>query len=171
MNTQKESWKINGPTIISSFLWISPRGSTIAKLKCKTEIGESIDMGQTHSSPWAEENGSGWVNGSYPAKQCRVNQTETAEAWRQNHSCPCCVTQTSPMACFFIHHLRVTIQTYLGEFFSEMTNKNEYKTLCRASLVAQWLRVRLPMQGTRVRAPVRDDPTCRAAAGPVSHGR
>ena len=41
----------------------------------------------------------------------------------------------------------------------------------RASLVAQWLRVRLPMQGTRVRAPVREDPTCRGAAGPVSHGR
>ena len=28
-----------------------------------------------------------------------------------------------------------------------------------ASLVAQWLRVRLPMQGTRVRALVREDPT------------
>ena len=39
-----------------------------------------------------------------------------------------------------------------------------------ASLVAQWLRVRLPMQGTRVRALVREDPTCRGAAGPVSHG-
>ena len=38
-----------------------------------------------------------------------------------------------------------------------------------ASLVAQWLRVCLPMQGTRVRALVREDPTCRGAAGPVSH--
>ena len=27
-----------------------------------------------------------------------------------------------------------------------------------ASLVAQWLRIRLPMQGTWVRAPVREDP-------------
>ncbi|XP_049565243.1 60S ribosomal protein L4-like [Orcinus orca] len=45
------------------------------------------------------------------------------------------------------------------------------KSSYRASLVAQWLRVRLPMQGTRVRAPVREDPTCRGAAGPVSHGR
>ena len=40
-----------------------------------------------------------------------------------------------------------------------------------ASLVAQWLRVRLPVQGTRARAPVPEDPTCRGAAGPVSHGR
>ena len=39
----------------------------------------------------------------------------------------------------------------------------------RASLVAQWLRVCLLMQGTRVRALVWEDPTCRGAAGPVSH--
>uniref|UniRef100_A0A8C9DZL0 DNA-directed RNA polymerases I, II, and III subunit RPABC4 n=1 Tax=Phocoena sinus TaxID=42100 RepID=A0A8C9DZL0_PHOSS len=45
-----------------------------------------------------------------------------------------------------------------------------YKKRTRASLVAQWLRVRLPMQGTRVRAPVREDPACRGAAGPVGHG-
>ena len=37
---------------------------------------------------------------------------------------------------------------------------------CGASLVAQWLRVCLPMQGTRVRALVWEDPTCRGAAGP-----
>ena len=38
-----------------------------------------------------------------------------------------------------------------------------------ASLVAQWLRICLPMQGTRVRALVREDPTCGRAARPVSH--
>ena len=38
-----------------------------------------------------------------------------------------------------------------------------------ASLVAQWLRVCLPMQGTRVQALVWEDPTCRRATGPVSH--
>ena len=38
-----------------------------------------------------------------------------------------------------------------------------------ASLVAQWLEIRLPMQGTRVRALVWEDPTCRGAAGPASH--
>ena len=39
----------------------------------------------------------------------------------------------------------------------------------RASLVAQWLRICLPMQGTRVRALVWEDPTCHGATGPVSH--
>ena len=33
----------------------------------------------------------------------------------------------------------------------------------------QWLRVCLPMQGTRVRALVWEDPTCRGATTPVSH--
>ena len=39
-----------------------------------------------------------------------------------------------------------------------------------ASLVAQWLGICLPMQGTRVRALVWEDPACRGATGPVSHG-
>ena len=39
----------------------------------------------------------------------------------------------------------------------------------RASLVAQWLRIHLPMQGTLVQALVREDPTCRRATKPVSH--
>ena len=55
-----------------------------------------------------------------------------------------------------------------------LTNSNKqhmrgFKNYYRASLVAQWLRVCLPMQGTRVRALVWEDPTCRGAAGPVSH--
>ena len=38
-----------------------------------------------------------------------------------------------------------------------------------ASLVAQWLRICLLMQETRVRALVWEDPTGHGAAGPVSH--
>ena len=38
-----------------------------------------------------------------------------------------------------------------------------------ASLVAQWLRICLPMQGTGVRALVWEDPTCRGATKPVRH--
>ena len=39
----------------------------------------------------------------------------------------------------------------------------------RASLVAQWLRIRLPMQGTRVQALVWEDSPCRGANKPMSH--
>ena len=44
-------------------------------------------------------------------------------------------------------------------------NKNQLG----ASLVARWLRTCLPMQGTRVRALVWEDPTCRGATRPVSY--
>ena len=43
------------------------------------------------------------------------------------------------------------------------------KILEGTSLVVQWLRIRLPLQGTRVRALVREDPTCRRATKPVCH--
>ena len=39
----------------------------------------------------------------------------------------------------------------------------------RTPLVVQWLRICLPMQGTRVRALVWEDPTCRGATKPVHH--
>ena len=38
-----------------------------------------------------------------------------------------------------------------------------------ASLVAQWLRVCLPIQGTQVPSLVWEDPACHGATGPVSH--
>ena len=38
-----------------------------------------------------------------------------------------------------------------------------------ASLVAQWLRICLPMQGTQVRALVWEDPTRRGATKPMRH--
>ena len=37
------------------------------------------------------------------------------------------------------------------------------------SLVVQWLKIHLSMQGTRVRVLVREDPTRRGAAKPVRH--
>ena len=39
----------------------------------------------------------------------------------------------------------------------------------RASLVAQWFRICLPMQGIRVQALVQEDPTCLGATKPVRH--
>ena len=37
------------------------------------------------------------------------------------------------------------------------------------SLVAQWLGIRLPVQGTQVRALVQEDPMCHGATKPVRH--
>ena len=52
---------------------------------------------------------------------------------------------------------------------SRKQKQKQIKNKNRASLVAQWLRIRLPMQGTRIRALVQEDPTCRGAAKPVRH--
>ena len=37
------------------------------------------------------------------------------------------------------------------------------------SLVAQWLKIRLPMQGTQVRSLVWEDPTCCGVTKPMCH--
>ena len=47
--------------------------------------------------------------------------------------------------------------------------KNLKKKSWRASLVAQWLRIRLPTQGTWVWSLVREDPTCCGATKPIRH--
>ena len=44
-----------------------------------------------------------------------------------------------------------------------------YKGSWGTSLVAQWLKIRLPMQGTQVQALVPEDPTCHGATKPVHH--
>ena len=44
-----------------------------------------------------------------------------------------------------------------------------WKWLSGTSLVAQWIRIRLPMQGTWVQSLVREDPTCHGATKPVHH--
>ena len=62
----------------------------------------------------------------------------------------------------------------LGKHFTKVVDHQYYQENLKdapawASLVAQWLRICLLMQGTRVRALVWEDPTCRGATGPVSH--
>ena len=55
------------------------------------------------------------------------------------------------------------------KFWEDGIMKMPQKRQKGASLVAQWLRICLPMQRTRVRALVWEDPTCRGATKPVSH--
>ena len=53
--------------------------------------------------------------------------------------------------------------------FFYLSSFSKKKKNCRASLVAQWLRICLPMQGTWVRVLLREDPTCCGATKPVRH--
>ena len=63
-----------------------------------------------------------------------------------------------------IKYLGINVPKETKDLYAE-----NYKTLMRASLVAQWLRICLLMQGTWVRALVWEYPTCRRATRPVSH--
>ena len=57
----------------------------------------------------------------------------------------------------------------IGGCGAHIPSQTHQKYIYRTSRVAQGLRIRLPMQGTRVRALVREDPTCRGATKPVCH--
>ena len=56
-------------------------------------------------------------------------------------------------------------------FFScnKLITEEYLKSMEGASLVAQWLRICLPMQGTQVPSLAQEDPTCRGATKPVCH--
>ena len=58
-----------------------------------------------------------------------------------------------------------------GRFLSTVSpekslNLTFKEATCRTSLVVQWLRIRLPMQGTRVQSLVQEDSTCCQATKP-----
>ena len=61
----------------------------------------------------------------------------------------------------------------LSSIFSDhnaMRSEVNYKTKTVGnSLVAQWIRTRMPMQGTWVQALVQEDPTCHGATKPTYH--
>ena len=61
-------------------------------------------------------------------------------------------------------HVTHTLQGCLHMFY-EITFKEDLG----ASLVAQALRIRLPMRETRVQTLVKEDPTCRGATKPMRH--
>ena len=75
----------------------------------------------------------------------------------------------SPGPCALLTHMVMRDPFY----FSHMNVLKEFQMVSKdgmgTSLVAQWLRIRLSMQGTQVRALVREDPTCCGAAKPVRH--
>ena len=60
------------------------------------------------------------------------------------------------------------LQKFLFLYTSNEQSKNEIKKrITGTSLMAQWLRIHLPMQGTWVRALVWEDPTCCGATKPM----
>ena len=73
----------------------------------------------------------------------------------------------NPPKCINVHTHSVRLLNF--PTFSSTLDIISYLKYCRTSLVTQWLRICLPVQGTRVRALVQEDPTCRRATKPVYH--
>ena len=69
----------------------------------------------------------------------------------------------------FLSFYQVALPFYIARRLIMLLRMTVVKINLGASLVAQWLRIRLPMQGTWVQALVREDPTCRGATKPVHH--
>ena len=68
-----------------------------------------------------------------------------------------------------LNYLSINLTKYVQDL-----DKENYKTLMKeikkgASLVAQWLRIRLPMQGTWVQALAQEDNTCCGTTKPACH--
>ena len=63
----------------------------------------------------------------------------------------------------------IPIKTLSSCRFCPVDSKVYIKDQGGASLVAQWLRIGLPIQGTWVRALIWEDPTCRGATKLVRH--
>ena len=79
------------------------------------------------------------------------------------------INEFSEVAGYKINIQKSVAFLYTDNEISESKKTIPFTVVQRASLVAQWLRIRLPMQGTWVRALAREDPTCRGATKPVRH--
>ena len=77
-----------------------------------------------------------------------------------------CFLSTYVLSCITMQ-ITVTGAERLGNWKDSRFSHKE--TPVRASLVAQWLRICLPVQGTQIRSLVPEDPTCCGAAKPVGH--
>ena len=70
----------------------------------------------------------------------------------------------------FAHVTEYSLKTwFLIAAQNSRVGLNFLNLILQTSLVAQWLRIHLPMQGTRVRSLVWKDPTCHGATKPVRH--
>ena len=105
-------------------------------------------------------------------RRYKKNQVETLELKKQNKQ-----TNKIPQGVEIREKIpqpewRCSIAEWKGERKDSVNLKMEQKLphlnkWRGTSLVAQWLRIRLPMQGTQVLALVWEDATCRGATKPV----
>ena len=98
-----------------------------------------------------------------------INNTKTKKKKNEDN-----VLKISPIyfhpSVMWLYSLMFWDHLYPMGWKREKRSRGSSKTsISGASLVARWLRIRLPMQGIRVRALVQEDPTCHGATKPLRH--
>ena len=97
-----------------------------------------------------------------PKNICSVKDT-TKRMKKTNH-------RLAGNTCTIYFHQVTGIQNILNSLSSVGSKQTiQLENGHGTSLVAQWLRIRLPMQGTRVWSLVQEDPTCHGATKPMHH--
>ena len=136
----------------------------VAKLDCASESPMQSFSITDFQSPLNLQNQNFWrsICGMlfFESSVCDLNAPP-----RVDYPCYFCMNRTT----VFPSHLQGIGSVDPPRIPNPRMLKSLIKTGLGTSLVAQWLRTRLPMQGTRVQALVREDPTCRGATKPVSH--
>ena len=96
-----------------------------------------------------------------------VNASDCARPSGKDSHAHLCISRGYPSNWSRKHPVNICVRN--KEWIYKWTSEWIRRTGLRTSLVAQWLRIHLPMQGTRVRALVQEDLTCRRATRPVRH--
>ena len=114
------------------------------------------------------------IVGSFIFKLLTIKNLKYADKYRvQDNKHPCShnsdLSNLNILPSLLIYSICVSLHPFTYFLRSDLYHDSGFKNMLGASLVAQWLRICLPMQGTRVRALVWEDPTCRGATRPVSH--
>ena len=144
--------------------WNSPFGKGDAELWLAWSCAYPWSPGARSVPPqWHELK----VGGKWPLKanQGTVTRKEEKECWSDKNSWKSAQAQTGK--CFL--HLDAGGKINVQGTVWKLTVVGWIIKLLGTYLVVQWLRIRLPMQGTRVWALVLEDPTCRRATKPVRH--
>ena len=167
------SKKINYRNIITSF----PLSKFMGGSGFESQVGVQVLSGAIQGIRYTRFYGTDKdeTKGPGTLATCSVPGQDSCSGVKRRHLGP---GDEGDITWFFHESFRNTfgfpnVSIFLLSYFFSLTSNcvviTFLKNMLRASLVAQGLRICLPMQVTRVRALAREDPTCRGATKPVCH--
>ena len=111
---------------------------------------------------WAQQQRLSAAKNKFIFKKIKIPGTSLTVQWLRLHA----PTAVGP-GCILGQGTRSRVHAATKDPEPTQPNKYLFLKIPWTSQVVQWLRIRLPMQGTRVRALVWEDPTCCGATKPM----